>query len=235
MADREAIDEVHPISRKRGSGRLRREARVDARGRVTRDNLACTDHAPQGGDNGRAVGCDDQHGRHHRHGSGKVGPIDFASLEETGMKTVVPKAAGEQEFLRRGRALARLAAAGQPLPEEDTPSFEDPAALPRLPAATRRAAWRAVSEQPATITGRVRLGAVLAWRAVGRVTPARAGHRTAIDRMADLRPSRAVDVAACTDRVAGDGVLRRGRTGRRRRLRDGAGRLRQAVGCRRTA
>lgn len=69
------------------------------------------------------------------------------------MKTVVLKAAAEQEFFRRGRALARLADAGEALPEEHTVSFEDPAELLKLLTVTRLAVWRAVSEQPASITG----------------------------------------------------------------------------------
>lgn len=69
------------------------------------------------------------------------------------MKTVVLKAAAEQAFFQRGRALARLADAGEALPEEHTVSFEDPADLLKLLTATRLAVFRAVSEQPASITG----------------------------------------------------------------------------------
>ena len=82
MADRKAIDEVHHISRKRGNGQLRREVWVDDRGRVTRYNLAYINHALHGGDNGRVVGYDNQHGWHHRHGFGEVTPVDFTSFED---------------------------------------------------------------------------------------------------------------------------------------------------------
>ena len=69
------------------------------------------------------------------------------------MKTVVLKASAEQEFFQRGRALARLADAGQALPEEHTVSFEEPSDLLKLLTATRLAVFRAVREQPASITG----------------------------------------------------------------------------------
>ena len=48
------------------------------------------------------------------------------------MKNVTLKAGNEQDFFRRGKVLARLADAGQPMPEERTVSFEDPADLLRL-------------------------------------------------------------------------------------------------------
>ncbi len=69
------------------------------------------------------------------------------------MKTVVLKAAAEQEFFQRGRALARMADAIEPLPEEHTVSFEEPSELLKLLTATRLAVFRAVREQPASITG----------------------------------------------------------------------------------
>ena len=69
------------------------------------------------------------------------------------MRSVVLKTATEQEFFKRGRALAQLADAGQPLPEEYTVSFEDPAELLKLLTATRLELFRAVREEPASITG----------------------------------------------------------------------------------
>ena len=82
MADRKAIDEVHHISRKRGNGQLRREVWVDARGGVTRYNLAYINHDLHRGDNGRVVGYDNQHGWHHRHHFGEVTAVDFVSFED---------------------------------------------------------------------------------------------------------------------------------------------------------
>ena len=47
------------------------------------------------------------------------------------MKNVILKAGTEHDFFQRGKKLARLADMGQPLPEERTVSFEDPAELLR--------------------------------------------------------------------------------------------------------
>lgn len=69
------------------------------------------------------------------------------------MKSVVLKTATEQEFFARGRELARRADAGRPLPEEHTVSFEDPAELLKLLTATRLEVFRAVRDEPASISG----------------------------------------------------------------------------------
>ena len=69
------------------------------------------------------------------------------------MTSVVLKTATEQEFFRRGRDLARQADAGVALAEEHTVSFEDPADLLRLLTAARLEVFRAVREQPGSITG----------------------------------------------------------------------------------
>lgn len=82
MPDRRIIDEVHHITRKRGNGQLRREVWVDAKGRVTRYNLAYINHAIYAGDNGRVVGYDNQHGFHHRHYMGVVTPVVFTCFED---------------------------------------------------------------------------------------------------------------------------------------------------------
>ena len=68
------------------------------------------------------------------------------------MKNVTLKAANEQDFFRRGKVLARLADAGQPLPEERTVSFEDPADLLRLLTASRLEVFRSVKGEPGSIT-----------------------------------------------------------------------------------
>lgn len=82
MADTKIIDDSHNISRKRGNGQLRREVWVDAQGKVTRYNLAYINHALHGGDNGRVVGYDNQHGYHHRHHFGVVTSVNFTSFED---------------------------------------------------------------------------------------------------------------------------------------------------------
>ncbi len=76
------IDEVHRISGKRGNGQLRREVWGNAKGEITRYNLAYVNHALFNGDNGRVVGYDNQHGYHHRHYFGNVSAVAFVSFEE---------------------------------------------------------------------------------------------------------------------------------------------------------
>ena len=68
------------------------------------------------------------------------------------MKNVTLKAGNEQDFFRRGKALARLADGGQPIPEERTVSFEDPADLLRLLTARRLEVFRSVKGEPGSIT-----------------------------------------------------------------------------------
>ena len=68
------------------------------------------------------------------------------------MKNVTLKAGNEQDFFRRGKSLARLADAGQPMPEERTVSFEDPADLLRLLTASRLDVFRSVKGEPGSIT-----------------------------------------------------------------------------------
>ena len=68
------------------------------------------------------------------------------------MKNVTLKAGNEQDFFRRGQALARLGDAGQSIPEERTVSFEDPAQLLRLLTASRLDVFRSVKGEPGSIT-----------------------------------------------------------------------------------
>ena len=68
------------------------------------------------------------------------------------MKNVTLKASNEQEFFRRGKVLASLADAGQPMPEERTVSFDDPADLLRLLTASRLDVFRSVKGEPGSIT-----------------------------------------------------------------------------------
>ena len=69
------------------------------------------------------------------------------------MKSVVLKTATEQEFFKRGKTLARRADARQPFREEHIVSFEAPADLLKLLTASRLEVFRAVRQQPASITG----------------------------------------------------------------------------------
>ena len=68
------------------------------------------------------------------------------------MKNVTLRAGNEQDFFGRGKVLARLADAGQPMPEERTVSFEDPAELLRLLTASRLEVFRSVKGEPGSIT-----------------------------------------------------------------------------------
>lgn len=68
------------------------------------------------------------------------------------MKNVTLKAGHEQDLFRRGKVLARKADAGQPMPQERTVSFEDPADLLRLLTASRLDVFRIVKGEPGSIT-----------------------------------------------------------------------------------
>ena len=69
---KKVVDEVHAISARRGNGKVRVETWVDKAGNVVRYNLAYINHSIFAGDNGRVLGYDSQHGRHHRHYLGTV-------------------------------------------------------------------------------------------------------------------------------------------------------------------
>lgn len=76
------IDDEHHIPVKRGNGILRREVWVDSQGVVTGYNLAYINNALHGGDNGRVLGYDNAHQRHHRHFFGEEQPVTFVSYED---------------------------------------------------------------------------------------------------------------------------------------------------------
>ena len=61
---------------------LRREIWVDRTGRVVRYNLAYINHLIHAGDDGRVLGYDSAHGRHHRHYRGKVTTVGVESFEQ---------------------------------------------------------------------------------------------------------------------------------------------------------
>jgi hypothetical protein len=61
---------------------LRWEVWVDERGRVARYNLAYINPFLYGADNGRVLGYDSAHGRHHRHFKGEVTDVDYTGFEQ---------------------------------------------------------------------------------------------------------------------------------------------------------
>jgi hypothetical protein len=79
---RKAADERHYPSKAQGNGTLRREIWVDGRGRVVRYNLAYINPLIYPGDNGRALGYDLAHGRHHRHLRGRTSAVALGSFGE---------------------------------------------------------------------------------------------------------------------------------------------------------
>jgi hypothetical protein len=82
LAGASAHPVYHKISDKRRNGTLRREIWLDQRGRITRYNLAYINHSLYSGDNGRVIGYDNAHSRHHKHYFGMVEAIDFVSFED---------------------------------------------------------------------------------------------------------------------------------------------------------
>jgi hypothetical protein len=80
---RKAVDERFYLSGAKGGGMLRREIWVDRRGRVVRYNLAYINPAIYADDNGRVLGYDSAHGRHHRHYKGTVTTVRFEGFEQT--------------------------------------------------------------------------------------------------------------------------------------------------------
>lgn len=79
---RKAVDERLYLSKANGGGLLRREIWVDRQGRVVRYNLAYVNHLIYAGDNGRVLGYDTAHGRHHRHYKGRTTFVDFEGFEQ---------------------------------------------------------------------------------------------------------------------------------------------------------
>jgi hypothetical protein len=81
-AVRKTVDERFYLSSAKGGGMLRREIWVDRLGRVVRYNLAYVNHLIYAGDDGRVLGYDSAHGRHHRHYRGKVTTVRFETFEQ---------------------------------------------------------------------------------------------------------------------------------------------------------
>ncbi len=68
------------------------------------------------------------------------------------MSKLTVKTASEQEFFKRGLAIAKLADATKRLPTERVVSFEDPADLLNLLTTSKLELLRAVKEAPGSIT-----------------------------------------------------------------------------------
>ena len=79
---RKAVDERLYLSKAKGQGLLRREIWVDEKGLVVRYNLAFINPLMCPLDNGRVLGYDSAHGRHHRHFMGETTSVRFKSFSE---------------------------------------------------------------------------------------------------------------------------------------------------------
>jgi hypothetical protein len=78
---RKVVDETTQVRCARGKGIIREEVWQDPRGKVVKYNLAFINHSLCAQDNGRVVGYDNQHGRHHRHLAGVEERFTFSSYE----------------------------------------------------------------------------------------------------------------------------------------------------------
>lgn len=67
------------------------------------------------------------------------------------MKTVI-KTGSVEDFFKRGRAVARLADQGKPIPVERIVVYEDPEELARILTSAKIALFRAIKEHPGSIT-----------------------------------------------------------------------------------
>lgn len=74
-------DEEFRLTKPRKGARLRREVWQSEDGEVVRYNLAYINHRICGRDNGRVLGYDNSHGRHHRHYMGSVEPVELDNYE----------------------------------------------------------------------------------------------------------------------------------------------------------
>jgi hypothetical protein len=81
---------------------LKEETWRNAAGEVTRYSLAYIDPATFAEDNGRVLGYDNAHGRHHRHYLGREADFEFTSYDD-----VVDRFEAEVVLLRRGLWLTK--------------------------------------------------------------------------------------------------------------------------------
>ena len=61
---------------------LKEEFWIDEKGEVTRYSLAYIDPSVSSLDNGRVLGYDNAHGKHHRHFMGKETQVEFSGFEK---------------------------------------------------------------------------------------------------------------------------------------------------------
>jgi hypothetical protein len=71
------VDDMIYLKRPRRGARVKEEVWHDQYGRVAKYSLAYINHAVCGTDNGRVLGYDNSHDRHHRHFMGKQEPVEF--------------------------------------------------------------------------------------------------------------------------------------------------------------
>ena len=68
------------------------------------------------------------------------------------MTEVIIKTSSPEEFFKRGRKIAKLADAGDPIPAQKILSFENPADVLKLLTPARLAVFQATRDQPGSIT-----------------------------------------------------------------------------------
>src|ERR1700689_2217193 len=76
------IDDTVKLPEKQGNGILKYFASVDKKGKIIRYSFTYINFHIYTGDNGRVLGYDNCHGRHHRHYMGKEHDIEFSSFED---------------------------------------------------------------------------------------------------------------------------------------------------------
>jgi hypothetical protein len=77
-----AVDDTVKLPAKQGNGILKYLVSTDEKGGITRYSFAYINFHIYTGDNGRVLGYDNCHGRHHRHFMGKEYKVDFFNLED---------------------------------------------------------------------------------------------------------------------------------------------------------
>ena len=77
-----AVDDTFVLPVKKGNGILRYSVSTNAKGEIMRYSLAYINPNLCSVDNGRVLGFDNCHGRHHRHHMGKEEDIEFTNHED---------------------------------------------------------------------------------------------------------------------------------------------------------
>ncbi len=75
------VDETILLKRPRRGAKLKEEVWQSDDGQVVKYSLAYINPSRCSPDNGRVLGYDNRHGRHHRHFMGTTEPVDFESYE----------------------------------------------------------------------------------------------------------------------------------------------------------